>query len=364
MNRRMFLTNASRSAMVTGVGLLGAPAVHATTRYAWTMVTAWPKDFPGVGTGANNLAQHIARMSDQRLTITVYGAGELVPAFDIFDAVAAGKAEMGHASALYWKAKHPAMPFFATVPFGLTAQEMEAWLRYGGGEALWDALYTGFNLKPFAAGNTGVQMGGWFNKVINTVEDFKGLKMRFPGLGGDVLARLGAQIVDLPGSDILPALQSGAIEAAEWVGPYNDLAFGLHTVAQYYYWPGWHEPGAVLECMIHKPVYEALPADLQAIITQAMQAAYSDMLAEYTAGNNTALMTLVQTHKVQLRRFPNAVLGRLGKISQEVVAALAATDPMAQKVYQSFHAFRKHAIEWGQIGEEAYSLARSLTSTF
>jgi TRAP-type mannitol/chloroaromatic compound transport system substrate-binding protein len=361
MNRRTFMTSAGQSVMATGAMLLGAPAVHAQPQYAWKMVTTWPKDFPGVGTGASRLARAIEIMSEKRITITVYGAGELVPAFGTFDAVASGTAEMGHASALYWQAKHAATPFFATVPFGLNAQEMAAWLYYGGGQALWDELYAPFNLKPFAAGSSGAQMGGWFNKEIITVKDLEGLKIRMPGLGGDVLAKLGVYIVNLPGGEIQQALKAGSIDAAEWVGPYNDLALGLHQVSRYYYWPGWHEPGTVVELIVNRRTYEALPRDVQEVIAQATQAAYSGMLAEYTLGNTDALTTLVHTHKVQLRRFPNAVLGTLGKVSQEVVAAVAAYDPLAHKVYDAFHALRQKAVGWSQIGEEAYSLARSLT---
>ncbi len=219
MNRRTFMHRTAATAVAAGSVLAGTPAVHAQPKYAWKMVTAWPKDFPGVGTGASRLARAIERMSDKRITVTVYCDGELVPAFDTFDAVASGTAEMGHASALYWQAKHAATPFFATVPFGLNAQEMAAWLYYGGGQALWDELYAPFNLKPFAAGSTGAQMGGWFNKEISTVKELEGLKMRMPGLGGDVLAKLGAHVINLPGGEIQQALKAGSIDAAEWVGP-------------------------------------------------------------------------------------------------------------------------------------------------
>lgn len=339
----------------------GAPMLNLGKTQQWKMVTAWPKNFPGLGTGANYLAQLIESMTGGRIKVKVYGAGELVPAFEVFDAVAKGTAELGHGAAYYWKGKTEAAQFFTTVPFGLNAQEMSGWIHYGGGQQLWDELYAPFGLKPFGAGNTGVQMGGWFNKEIKSIADLKGLKMRMPGLGAEVLERLGATPVNLPGGEIFQSLQSGAIDATEWVGPYNDVAFGFYKVAKYYYWPGWHEPGSVMEGLVNKKVFEALSPDLQAIITAAMRTAYEDMLAEFTARNSSALKTLVGEHKVQLKRFPDEVLKQLGQVSKEVVEGLAAKDPAAKKIYESFEAFRKSALSWTQIGEEGYSLARALT---
>lgn len=210
----------------------------------WKMVTTWPKNFPGVGTGAEFLAKNINEMAGGRLEVKVYAAGELVPALEVFDAVSRGTAQMGHGASYYWKGKVPAAQFFTTVPFGLTPQEFNAWIYYGGGLALWEEIYEPFGLIPMPAGNPGAQMGGWFNKEINSLEDFKGLKMRMPGIGGEVLKKLGASPINLPGSEIFTALQSGTIDATEWVGPYNDLAFGLYKAAKYYYYPGWHEPGS------------------------------------------------------------------------------------------------------------------------
>jgi len=360
MNRRTFIQYTAATAVAAGGVLVHAPAVHAQPHYAWKMATAWPKNFPGLGTGATYLAQAITAMSNNRLTVQVYAAGELVPAFEAFDAVATGKADMGHATAFYWLAKHPATQFFTGVPFGLNAQEMIAWLTFGGGQALWDEIYAPFNLKPFPGGSTGVQMGGWFNKEIKTIEDFKGLKMRIPGLGGEVLSRSGVQVSTLPGGEIPQALQAGTIDAAEWVGPYNDLALGLYKAAKYYYWPGWHEPGTVIECFVNKAAYDTLPVDLQAIITHVAQDAYNTMLAEYTAHNSAALIELLTKHKVQLKRTPDRVLATLGKLSKEVVAEMATKDSLTRKVYDSFQAFREQAIGWTQVSEEGYSLARTL----
>ena len=271
MKRREFLKGAGVSAILGG-SLAGcdsteqagtktvAPAAPVATQETieWKMVTTWPKNFPGLGTGANYLAELIGQMSGGRLKVKVYGAKELVPAFEIFDAVSNGTAEMGHGAAYYWKGKSEAAQFFAAVPFGLTAQEMNAWLYHGGGMELWKEVYEPFGLVPTAAGNTGVQMGGWFNKEINAVADLEGLKMRIPGLGGEVLKRAGGTPVSLPGGEIFPSLQSGAIDATEWVGPYNDLAFGLYKAAKHYYYPGWHEPGTTLECFVSKKALEEI----------------------------------------------------------------------------------------------------------
>lgn len=361
MDRRGFIKKAGVGALATGTLIAGAPAVHAAKKHRWKMVTTWPKNFPGLGTGANNLARYITEMSAGQLEVKVYGAGELVPAFESFDAVSRGTAEMGHGAAYYWKGKSEAAQFFAAVPFGLNAQEMGGWIHHGGGQQIWDELYGQFNLKAFAAGNTGVQMGGWFNNEINSIDDYKGLKMRMPGLGGEVIKRAGATPVSLPGGEIFTSLQSGAIDATEWVGPYNDLAFGFYKAAKYYYWPGWHEPGTVLECFVNKKAYEELPKDLRKIVDHAMKAAYQDMLSEFTAKNNNALVQLVNEHGVQLKRFSDDVLAKMGQLSQEVVAEVAAKDSISAKAYKSFNEFRKQSVAWNKIGEAGYSLARSLT---
>ncbi|MGD8833152.1 MAG: TRAP transporter substrate-binding protein, partial [Pseudomonadales bacterium] len=234
----------------------GAPATSAaaapeTTVYRWKLITTWPRNLPALGTAPERMAERLREMSDGRLDIRVYGAGELAGAFEVFDAVAQGTAEMGNGASYYWRSKLPIAAVFSTVPFGMTAQEMNGWLHYGGGLELWRELYEPFGLIPMAAGNTGVQMGGWFNKEIRSLSDLEGLKMRIPGLGGEVLERVGGVPVSMPGSDVFTSLQTGAIDATEWVGPYNDLAFGLHTVARYYYYPGWHEPGATIETIIN-----------------------------------------------------------------------------------------------------------------
>jgi TRAP-type mannitol/chloroaromatic compound transport system substrate-binding protein len=372
VKRRQFLGQLGKGALLAGAGLTAAckPQQSASPAAAgsaaggkfkpvkWKMVTTWPKNFPGLGTGANYLADLITQMSGGRVQVKVYGDNELVPAFEVLDAVSQGTAQLGHGSAYYWKGKSEAAQFFSAVPFGLTADEMNAWLYHGGGLELWAETYAPFGLVPMAAGNTGVQMAGWFNREINSLDDLKGLKMRIPGLGGEVLARAGGVPVSLPGGELFTSLQSGAIDATEWVGPYNDLAFGLYKAAKYYYYPGWHEPGTTLECMVNREALEALPQDLQAIVLNAGRVANQDMLAEYVARNNQALRTLVTEHHVNVRPLPDQVLQRLRKLSDEVVAEVAAKDALSQRVYASFQTFREQVTAWDTISERAYLNAR------
>jgi len=360
MKRRDFIQKLAVGG-VAASSVLAAPAVHAKKTIKWKMVTTWPKNFPGLGTGANKLAKLITEMSGGRLKVKVYGAGELVPAFEVFDAVSRGTAQMGHGSAYYWKGKIEEAQFFSTVPFGLNGQEMTSWLHHGGGMKLWEDVYEPFGVIPAAAGNTGVQMAGWFNKQINSLEDLKGLKMRIPGLGGEAFKRAGGTPVNLPGGELFTALKTGALDATEWVGPYNDLAFGFYKAAKYYYYPGWHEPGTTLEATINKKAYEALPRDLQAIVTNACAVVNQDMLLEYTARNNAALDTLLNKHKVDMRKLPDDVLNKLRGLSEEVVQELAAKDKRAKKIYDSFAKFRKQVVDWHKISEQSYYNVRSKT---
>lgn len=324
----------------------------------WKMVTSWPPDFPGLGAGAASLAAAITSATDGRIRVTVYAGNELVAPFEVFDAVARGTAQMGHSASYYWQDRSPATPFFCAVPFGLNAQEMSAWLHHGGGLELWRELYAGFGLVPFAAGNTGVQFAGWFNREINGVGDLKGLKMRIPGLGGEVMARLGAVPVELPATEIFTALQSGAIDAAEWMGSHNDLAVDLFRVAKYCYFPGWQEPGPVLECTIRKADWEALPGDLQAIVSACCRAQHEDMLAGYTARNQQSLAQLVTEHGVDFRPLPASVLAALREASDALLGEIAAQDPFARRVYESYTAFRTQSRAWHTVSEQAYYQAR------
>ncbi len=326
--------------------------------FQWKLVTTWPKNFPGLGTAPENFAKNVERMSNGRLKIKVFGAGQLVPAFEVFDAVSQGTAQIGHGASYYWKGKVPASVFYTAVPFGLNAQEMNAWLQYGGGLELWRELYAPFNLIPFAGGNTGVQMAGWFNREINSIADLKGLKMRIPGLGGEVFTRAGGTSINLPGGELYTSMQTGVIDATEWVGPYNDLAFGFHQVAKYYYYPGWQEPGPTIELIINKAAYESLPADLQAIVEVAAAAANQDMLNEYTARNNAALIELVEKHGVQVKKLPDDVLAEFKRLSAEVVEELASEDPLSRRIAESMKAFAIQAKAYHEISEEAYYNAR------
>ena len=357
MKRRDFLKS-------IGIGLTATLATAHTNTvqsepiYNWKMVTSWPKNFPGLGTGAEFLAKLINEMSGGRISIKVYGGGELVPPMEIFDTVSRGAAEMGHGAAYYWKGKHPAFQFFSTVPFGMTATEMNAWLYKGGGMELWEKAYSAFNLVPTSAGNSGVQMGGWFNKEINSLEDLKGLKMRIPGLGGEVLRRAGGIPVNLPGGELLTSLKSGVIDATEWVNPYNDLAFGLHQAAKYYYYPGWHEPGTTIECFINKNIFDSIPDDLKHIVLNASRVANQDMLCEYVARNNDALRTLVDKHNVDIREYPKDVIEKLRHISTAVVSEVAQKDALAGEIYASYSAFLAKVKVWQDISERAYLNAR------
>jgi TRAP-type mannitol/chloroaromatic compound transport system substrate-binding protein len=329
--------------------------------FEWKMVTTWPANFPGLGTGAESLARIIERASGGRIRIRVYGAGELVPALEVFDAVSTGTAQMGHGAAYYWKGKAEATQFFAATPFGMNAQERNAWMYYGGGLELWRDVYAPFGLVPHPAGNTGIQMGGWFNREINRLADLGGLKMRIPGLGGEVLRRAGGTPVNLPGGEIFTALKTGSIDATEWVGPYNDLAFGLYQAAKYYYYPGWHEPGSTMEAIFNKDALDALPDDLRQLVFTACRAVNDDMLAEFTARNNEALAVLVEDHGVELRRFPDEVLRRLYGLSMDVIAELAGADPMVERVWASQQAFLNQARAWHDVSEFAYFRARELS---
>ena len=326
--------------------------------FEWKLVTTWPKNYPGLGLAPENFAKQVEAMSGGRLKIKVFGAGQLVPAFEVFDAVSQGTAQMGHGASYYWTGKSKATAFFTSVPFGLNAQEMNGWLHYGGGLELWRELYDEFNLIPFAGGNTGVQMAGWFHREINSMEDIKGLKMRIPGLGGDVITRAGGVSVTMPGGELYTSMQTGVIDATEWVGPYNDLAFGFHQVAKYYYYPGWHEPGPILELIVNKQALASLPADLQAIVEGAARAVNQDMLDEYTARNNTALVELVETHGVDVRKLPDDVIAELRRLSAEVLEELAEEDELSRRIAESVKAFQKQATAYHGISEEAYYKAR------
>lgn len=328
--------------------------------YQWKMITSWPKNLPALGTSPVHFADIVDKMSNGRMKIRVYGANELVGGLEVFDAVSQGVAEIGHTGAYYWQGKIAATPFFSSIPFGMTGNEMDAWLSYGGGNELWREIYAPFNLIPARGGNSGTQMFGWFNKEINSIADLQGLKMRIPGLGGEVFSRAGGTPVTMQVSDVFTALQTGALDATEFVSPYNDLAAGYHTVAKYYYYPGWHEPGSTLETIFNKTAFEALPADLQAILMAGTEVMNQLLLDELTAKNNEALRVLVEDHNVQLRKLPDDVLAELHRISNEVVAELGQSDATTQRIYESWNNFRQGVGSYHGIAEDALVNARNL----
>ncbi len=361
MDRRKFVGAAGLAGVA---GLLGScekqtgsqqRCAEATTveTFEWKMVTSWPRDFPGLGTSANRLAESINRLSNGRLKIKVYGGNELVPPFEVFDAVTLGTAEMGHSATYYWKGKVPAAQFFAGIPFGMSAQELHGWIYYGGGLRLWREVYAPYGIIPFLAGSSGPQMAGWFNREINNLDDLKGLKMRIPGPGGEILKRAGGTPQTIPGAELFTALQTGIIDATEWVGPYNDLAFGLFRAAKYYYYPGWHEPGTGLECMINQKAWETLPADLKVIVEVACQATVMATLSDFTFNNGVALQSLLNEHGVQLRRLPDEVLGRLREISDELMSEMAGESELMGRIYASFMAYYDIVNPWTAISDRA-----------
>ena len=322
------------------------------------MVTTWPKDFPGLGTMAERTAQFIGDMSGGAMIVKVFAAGELVGAFEAFDAVASGAADIYHGAEYYWVGKSKAYPFFTAVPFGMTATEIMAWTEFGGGQALWDELAAPFNIKPFIAGNTGHQMGGWFKRRIDSLEDMKGLKMRMPGVGGEVLRRVGGSAVNIPGGEIYSALQSGAIDATEWVGPWNDQAFGFYREAKYYYWPGFHEPGGQLGAGVNLKLWNSFTRQEQEILRGACQRANHLSIAEYGHFNAVALEQLVKEHGVELRQMPDDVMAALARESKAVLEEIAASDDISRRIFESYRASLARSKEWSRISDEAFMAAR------
>lgn len=328
-------------------------------KFKWRLVTTWPKNFPGLGMAPEKFAKLVNEMSNGRLHVTVYGAGELVPGSEVFTTVSEGKvAEIGHGAAYYWKGIIPAAQIFGAVPFGMNAQELNAWVFHDDGLKLWEELYKPFGVVPFPGGNTGVQPAGWFNKEINSLDDLKGLKMRIPGMGGEVLKKVGGVPVSLPGGELFTSLQSGAIDATEWVGPYNDLSFGLHKAAKYYYHTGWHEPGTLLEFVINEKAYQELPKDLQVIVKSAMRVVHQDLSAEYTARNQEALVSLVEKHNVQLRQLSPEVVAALKAASDQTLEAMANADPQLKKVWDDYQAFYATVRDYHDKSEKEYYLNR------
>jgi TRAP-type mannitol/chloroaromatic compound transport system substrate-binding protein len=324
------------------------------------MVTSWPGNSVPYQISAERLARSIVAMSDGRFKITVYPANKLVGAFETFDAVSAGVADMYHSGDNYFGSKVPALNFLSEVPCGMTADELASWIAFGGGQALWDEVDAPFNIKPLSSFNEGVQMGGWFNKEVNSPGDFKGLRYRMPGLGAEVLRRMGATVVTTPGGEIMTALKTGAIDASEWVGPWADIAMGLDKAADYYYYPGFHEPGTSVTLGINKTLWDGLgPAD-RALIEAAAGAELTRSLAESNAENVRALKVLRADQRIKIRRFNDALIKEFGRLSKEVVAEIGAKDPLTRKVYDSYMSFLAGVMDWGELSETGYRDTRRL----
>ena len=342
-------------ALASGVS---APVV-AANRIDIAMVSTWPRDFPGLGTGAQRFAKRLSDMTNGRMNVSYYASGERVKAFDSFDAVASGNVQIYHGAEYYWKGKHPSFAYFTAVPFGMTVLEMNAWIRFGGGQELWDELSASFGVKGLMCGNTGSQMGGWFRKEINTVADMKGLKFRMPGLGGDVLAKLGASPVSVPGGQIYENLISGAIDATEWVGPWNDAFMKFYEAAKYYYYPGMHEPGSMLGIGINKKWWDKLSKSDQLIIEAASSMENDVMMAEFNAKNGAALKKLVEEQGVKLRKFSDDIYDSFGEAAEAVFEEVQKHSPLAKRVHQSFVKSRAETGAWAKISDEAYLAQRN-----
>ncbi|CUJ00115.1 TRAP transporter substrate-binding protein [Cognatishimia activa] len=355
-NRRNFLTTA---AVATAAGGLAAPA-YATGKRTLKMATGWPKKFPGLGVASQRIGDAITAASDGRLTVEVFGAGELVPPFEAFDAVASGAADLYHAAEYYWQGKSTAFNFFAGVPFGMTTAEHNAWIYHRGGQELWEEVSASFGVIAFMAGNSSAQAGGWFNKEINSVDDLKGLKMRIPGFGGKVIDEVGGTAVTLPGGEIFSALQSGAIDAGEMAGPWIDLGFGFYKAAKYFYNPGFQEPTSAESLGVNLDLWNDMSAADQQVIKLA--AAQENVMnpADFIANHSRSLDILLKEHGVELRSFPDEVMIELGKATKTVLADAAAADPLTGKVYESYMEFLDEVSGWTEQSEQAYLRARSL----
>lgn len=340
------------------VGALASPSLALAQSKRWRMVTSWPRRLPGPGMSAERVAERIKVLSGGRLDIIVHAAGEVVPAFEVLDAVGGGVAEMGHTASFYWQGKMPAAAFFTTVPFGLTPGEHVAWVEAGGGQALWDELYAPFGVKPFMGGNTGVCMGGWFRNEIKSKADLGGTKIRSLGLGGEVYRRLGATPQTTPPAEILTSLQSGVIDAVEFVGPGTDIALGLYRVAPFYYYPGFNKPNGTGECIVSLAAWNALDAELKAVVAHACAVEANYALAEMEKLNTEALVALTGQHRVQLRAFPRDVIAAARPIGTEVLADLGGRSAVAKKVHDSYIAFREKAGAWSKISLKAVLEAR------
>jgi len=363
INRKNFIKTAAISTAAVSAGIFTgcstekhnkSAVVISNKHYEWKMVTTWPPHFPILGEYADKFAEWVDTMSQGRLKIHVYGGNELVPPLETLDAVSSGVAEIGHGAAYYWAGKAPAAQFFGSVPFGMNAVQVNAWFEFGDVLDMWKELYTNFNVIPFPCGNTGGQMGGWFNKKINSISDIKGLKIRIPGLGGKVITKAGGSAVLSPAGELYTDLERGIIDALEWIGPYHDYLMGFNKIAKYYYYPGWHEPGSVLELIINKNAFEKLPDDLKQIIKAAVGRANILMLAEFEAKNTEYYYKILNEGKIKFLQFPKDVLSTFKKLNEEVLDEITSNDAMSKKVYTSYKKFQNDISKWYEIAERNY----------
>ncbi len=342
-----------------GASTLAAPAIaQATATIEWKMATSWPKDLPGPGVTAQRICDAVEMMSGGRLRIRLFAAGELVPALEVFDAVSSGTAQVGHSASFFWQGKMPATVFFTTVPFGLMPFEHVTWIEQGGGQELWDQLYADFGVKPLMGGNTGMQMGGWFKREINSLDDLKGLKIRMPGLGGEVMRRLGATPVSIPPGELFSALESGLIDATEFLGPWSDAAMGFQSVTKLYYAPGFHEPNGTGEILFNAVAFGGLPEDLKTIVVEACRSENARSFAESEWMNAQQLAKLKEEEGVDVRTYPEPVLAALRVTSEEVVAALAEEDAITAKIHRSYRDAMARLAPWSAVTTRLYLNAR------
>jgi TRAP-type mannitol/chloroaromatic compound transport system substrate-binding protein len=359
MKRRSFLKTGAVGTAAASAGMLAAPAVlRAQQTFKWKMTTSFPPGLPFYQSGPGSaewIVKSLEELSGGRLKVKLYAAGELIPWNGGFDAVTGGTVEMNSAVAYYWSGKIPALQYFGTVPFGMSFQGQNAWYYHGGGLELWNGIYKDHGVIGLPAGNSGVQMTGWFKKPINSAADFKGLKMRIPGLAGKVYKELGVNVKLLGGGEIFPALERGVIDAAEWVGPLQDRRLGLHKAAKYYHTTGWHEPSTTTELLINKAAHDKLPADIQAMIQHVARAANITAHTSAEALNGEALTDLVTNYGVKASPLPDDAIELLRKTTAEVLAAGAAADPVTRKVHDSFMAFKKKHDAWANLGERVFA---------
>ena len=358
VDRRKFLKTSGVVAGAAAASTLAAPAI-AQSKIEMTIVSTWPRDFPGLGISAQRLAKRIPELTDGRINVTYFASGEKVGPFASLDDVASGNSQAYIAADYYWKGKHPGWAYFTAVPFGLVFSEMEAWMKFGGGQQLYDKIAGEFGIKGFPCGNTGVQMGGWFRKEMESADDFKGLKMRIPGLGGDVLTKLGASTITLPGSQIYENLVSGAIDATEWVGPYNDFFMKFYEAAKYYYYPGMHEPASQLCLGMNASWWGKLSKSDQAIIEAACNEENARQMAETNANNGVYLTRLIKEQGVKLRKFNDDIYDSFGEAAKEVFDETRQHSKLAAEIHDSFAKVRDDVGRWNGLSDTAYTVQRN-----